>query len=80
VTARRRTIAEPLPDRQLDVAGVAELVGVEPTTIRAHRRLGRMPAADGILGGRVWWWESTIRAWMRDRPGPGRPRNGSRPG
>jgi hypothetical protein len=58
---------------QLDTAGVAQMVGIAPVTVRQHRRLGTMPAPDGFLGNRAWWWESTITAWKQTRRGRGRP-------
>jgi hypothetical protein len=62
--------------RQLDTAGVAALAGITPTTVRAHRAAGTMPPPDGWLGGRAWWWEATIAAWIEHRRGVGRPPRG----
>lgn len=64
-------------DRQLFLADVAELAGVKPTTIAAYRARGaaRFPEPDGeVREGmymRPWWHESTVRAWLAERPGRG---------
>jgi predicted DNA-binding transcriptional regulator AlpA len=58
--------------RQLDRAAVAALLGVKPATITQMRAAGRnFPEPDGVIGKSPWWWESTITAWQKTRPGRG---------
>lgn len=58
--------------RQLDRQAFAAKAGVDPDSISRGVRLGTYPAPDGHLGGRPWWWESTVDAW--EPPRAGRPR------
>jgi hypothetical protein len=57
--------------RKLYRADIAELAGI------AIRSLGRanLPSPDGhdLEAGhaRPWWWESTARRWLDNRPGKG---------
>jgi len=66
-------------DRPLDVSEVARMLDVDRTTVWTHLRRGSMPACDGVMGGRPWWWESTIQAWMKRRRRRGRPAVSPRP-
>jgi hypothetical protein len=56
-------------DRQLDRQAFAELAGVDPDSVTRGVRRGTYPQPDGILGGRPWWWESTVDAWVPPRSG-----------
>lgn len=65
----------------LDIAAVARLAGVSPSTIRSYRALdGReerahlprlMPEPDITLGQSPGWLPATIDAWLAARPGRG---------
>lgn len=59
------------PDRQLDTSAVARLAGIKPESLRRQRVRGVVPEPDGYLGTTPWWWESTIRVWLRARPARG---------
>lgn len=70
----------------LGYAEVSARIGVEIRAVRtylakarAHRAAGAplpgdMPEPDLIIGLSPAWFESTIAAWEKRRPGPGRPR------
>lgn len=65
--------AVPRP-RKLYLDDVAALTGLGVSTLRGYKARPRaMPEPDGtdIEAGhaRPWWWESTIKAWMAQRPG-----------
>lgn len=72
-------------DRRLYAAEAAELAGVARGTWNTYvaRRLpvhNPAPERDGTevdgAHARPWWWESRVKAWIKDRPGsPGRPRD-----
>lgn len=55
----------------LDIAGVAEVLGVSPGTVRGYRHRGYLPDEDGVAGGSPWWYRGTITAWDARRPGRG---------
>ena len=62
--------------QQLDTKAVAELLGVTPETINRYRVGDRaakygFPEPDGRIGGRPWWWSTTIEKWRKNRPGQG---------
>jgi hypothetical protein len=75
-----------MADRKLYSAEAAQFVGVSPSTWRGYctdapGRKRQAPPADGVdiekQHARQWWWESTLRQWMTERPGrgsPGKPR------
>lgn len=69
--------------QQLDTAAVAELLGVSPSTVTRYQQADRarygFPEPDGRIGGRPWWWSTTITTWQKDRPGQGWPKGTSRP-
>lgn len=67
-------------DRTLDYTGVAKLLNVKVTSVRAYhakakalRQQGEpptpreIPAPDGRFGQAPVWRESTIRKWLKDR-------------
>lgn len=60
-----------MPDRQLTVHDVAAHLGLALDTVRNYRKQGRLPAPDGMLGNRPWWWQGTIDQWQASRPGRG---------
>ena len=78
--ARRRTEADRARVRALDPdvwfgRDVAIHTGLSYESVRTYRKLGKMPAPDGVEGNRPWWRPATIRAW--DQPATtGRPRRG----
>lgn len=60
----------------LDTAGVADLLGVKPATVRTYLMRGSIPEPDYRLSGRPIWlgatmrrWVSERRRWSRTRPG-----------
>ena len=55
----------------LDNTEAASLAGVRPATWRKMVSDGQAPAPDGRIGASPWWHESTITAWLADRPGRG---------
>lgn len=67
----------------VDVDGAAEIVGVSSRTIRSYnghammlRRAGKetfytFPAPDGYIGRTPVWYVSTLRDWLKIRPGKG---------
>lgn len=57
--------------RQLTTEDVAGIMGVLPSTVSGYRSRGLMPEPDGQLGRTVWWWETTVDAWLDERPGKG---------
>lgn len=82
----------PMPETPvLDLAAIAKRQGWTLTTARTlHKRAtrrrrdqatrrGDLPPPDGHAGRSPWWYETTITAWERARPGRGtgggRPRN-----
>jgi hypothetical protein len=69
----------PDDDPLLSYKELAELAGVEPSTLRRYRSQGRMPPPDEEpTPDRPRWRLSTFDAWMRDRPGRGRSINAPR--
>lgn len=60
-----------MDERKLYRADLAELAGVKVDTLNGYK----LPPRDGtdIDAGkaRPWWWESTAREWMANRPGRG---------
>ena len=62
---------EAVKGRQLSTQDVAARLGVKPATVSGYRHHGYMPEPDGKLGKTVWWWEATIDAWRKTRPGQG---------
>jgi hypothetical protein len=59
--------------QKLTAALAAELAGVKPNTWRAYVARGQAPSPDGReeLSRHPYWLESTVRSWVRSRPGPG---------
>lgn len=87
----------PMPETPvLDLAAIAERQGWTITTARTlHKRAqrrrrentvrpGDLPPPDGHAGRAPWWYETTIAAWEKTRPGRGvgggRPRRTPKPG
>jgi hypothetical protein len=48
---------------RLTIGDVARLLDVKPSTVRAYKTRGQMPAPDGRLGRTPWWRTETITAW-----------------
>lgn len=73
--------ATPEPPQYLDMAGIAERLGVKPASVRTYntraainRRAGTenawdMPEPSARFAGRPVWLESTIEEWIARRPG-----------
>ncbi|KPM53390.1 MarR family transcriptional regulator [Frankia sp. R43] len=60
-------------DPLLSYSQLAELAGVQPSTLRRYRAEGRMPPPDDEPApDRPRWRKSTFEAWMASRPGRGR--------
>lgn len=60
----------------LGYAGVGELLGISPATVRSYHRYalqGRntLPPPDVMIGGLPGWRRETIEDWNAARPGPG---------
>lgn len=62
-----------MPDDYLDVVGVARMLGVSASTLRAYRSRGQLgfPEPDITVGGRPGWKPSTIEKWNAARRGRG---------
>lgn len=78
LTARYGSAMPNDPDL-LDVAAVAALIGVTPSTVRKYRSDGRLPEPHAVYGASPVWQRADIEAWHASRPGPnhglgGRPR------
>ena len=58
-----------LPEAQLSVGEIADALGIKPTTVSNYATRGYMPTPDGYVGRTPWWWESTVREWVSNRPG-----------
>ncbi len=60
---------------QMDTAAVALHLGVSRDTVTRYQQPDRaqygFPEPDGRIGGRPWWWSTTIEAWEAQRPGKG---------
>ncbi len=68
-------------DDYLDLAAIADLLGVQPNTAQVyHKRATRnrregtskdwdMPEPDAVFGRSPVWRASTVRAWIAARPG-----------
>lgn len=61
----------PVRDEPLDLQGIANHLGLKIETLRTYKKDGRLPAADGQIGGRDWWYTSTVDRWQANRPGRG---------
>lgn len=69
--------------RLLDMAQIAERIGVQPQTVRAYHakaeqrrrqndvKPGDMPPPDQYYGRTPVWKQSTVDRWHRKRPGQG---------
>lgn len=61
-------------DPQLTLDQAAALAGIQASTWRSYAarqwpRANPVPEPDGETFGRRWWYESTVKAWMKRRPG-----------
>lgn len=71
--------------RYLSLNGVAERIGISPTTAKTYSDDGRLPPPDAIIGKEPritrGWLPETIDTWNAARPGRGgRPRKEARNG
>lgn len=92
ITAVRQVASRDVADEILERSDVAAIVGVAPATITRYLNWSLpggqyaskpFPAPDGRVGGRPFWWTSSvpaIRTWMADRPGRGTHGNQRGPG
>lgn len=55
----------------LDLAGVAEHLGIAYSTARDYYASGRLPEPDMRLGRKPGWKATTIDRWNARRPGQG---------
>ena len=61
---------------QLDTNAAAARLGWKPKTVTRYSAKDRrerygFPEPDGHIGGRPWWWDTTIDAYKAHRPGKG---------
>lgn len=49
------------------VADIAELLGIEPATIRSYASRGQMPAPSGKVGRTPYWDKDDIEPWIAER-------------
>jgi predicted DNA-binding transcriptional regulator AlpA len=52
-----------MSSKLLTMEEVAELIGVERSTVSAYKARQQMPAPDKVYGRTPLWKESTILAW-----------------
>jgi predicted DNA-binding transcriptional regulator AlpA len=55
----------------LDRAAMAALAGVAQKSVTRYWERGQMPQPDGWVSGRPWWYETTAKEWLANRPGRG---------
>lgn len=46
---------------------IGDVAGLQHDSVRRYRAAGKLPAPDGMVAGRPWWWRSTITTWNRTR-------------
>ena len=67
------------PRRRLSKARLAEEESVSPRTIDRRVAEGKLPAADDIVGGRLYWWSDSLERFRKrgqpDTPAARRARN-----
>jgi hypothetical protein len=60
---------------QLDRDAVAARYGIRPSTVTRYmhpdRARYKFPPPDGRIGGHPWWYETTLDAFDKIRPGKG---------
>ena len=67
-------------DALLGYSDVAAMTGLSTATLRSYRAAGRFPEPDELpVPDRPRWRESTITAWLENRPGMGAPGRKRRP-
>jgi len=59
----------------LGVGDVANLVGIDRTTVWSHLKRGTIPEPTWYVSGRPLWHRKTIVAWMISRKRRGRPKS-----
>jgi predicted DNA-binding transcriptional regulator AlpA len=67
--AESRLVA--IPVNAYDRYDVAELLGVDVTSVTRYVNRGDMPKPSGRIGGAPWWDKDIIDAWILTRPGKG---------
>jgi len=55
-------------DRLLRLPAVMEVVNLRRSAIYKMMSAGKFPRSVNLTGSAVAWWESEIKAWMRDLP------------
>jgi predicted DNA-binding transcriptional regulator AlpA len=83
MTTTESILGDMTAPKLLDVAAVADLLGLEQRTVRNYHhtaarnrrdgatRPGDFPEPDAVFGRSPVWKASTIQAWERRRPGQG---------
>jgi hypothetical protein len=58
---------------KLSVTAFAARARIKPATLRAYVKRNQAPQPDGReeISGTPWWWESTAKRWIGNRPGRG---------
>jgi len=51
----------------LDVAAVAEMLGIQPRTWTSYVARGQAPEPDGHVGRSPWWAPATIERYRQER-------------
>lgn len=64
---RHRVTCDRCREGVLDVAAVAERLGMEPGSVMQARwrQAPTVPPEDGVVSGRPWWWPATVDEWKR---------------
>jgi hypothetical protein len=60
--------------RKLYYEDLSELTGATVESLRRQKLRGALPDPDGHDGRRPFWFASTARTWVKNRPGRGRPK------
>jgi predicted DNA-binding transcriptional regulator AlpA len=60
-----------MPADYLDMAGIADLLGIDVATIRSLRSKGYLPEPDLMVARSPAWKRSTVEKWAAARPGQG---------
>jgi hypothetical protein len=55
----------------VDIAELAEMAGIVPSTLREKMARGYAPQPDGYVGRTPYWKRRTAEQWVRTRPGRG---------
>jgi predicted DNA-binding transcriptional regulator AlpA len=52
----------------LGLPDIADMTGLELSTVYQYNNAGRLPEPDMVMSGRKMWMWATIKDWDNDRP------------